>query len=214
MNSPALPKLQVVTGTAFPSFVYGQMIDIEQCSTRLGLSVERIWGLVKEEIIPHLYIDGQGPFFRPAQVKRWAREALIQNVAGKQLKVQHVYHFRSRPTDAIPYALEPMRDKLECGPPMGEAVSAVYFLIQNNEVVYIGQTWHLLTRLADHSVQKEGKWDNFLYIPCPEDWLVRVERYWISKLRPPLNTVEHELNPRHHQDVAGIPRELVMEPAQ
>jgi len=213
VNTKTLPTLKALSGRSFSSDVYGATLDIQACSDLLNLSVERIGELVECGYIPHLYIDGNGPLFRPSDIRRWAKAYLIYAVEARPMPVTFICQFRENPKGVIPYALEPMRDKMFSSLPLGERCSAVYFLILDNEVVYVGQTVSLVSRLGKHSEEKTGKWDSFLYIPCPEELLTKVEKWWISKLRPQLNTVEHEWNPMHHLS-ARLPQELVMELTQ
>jgi hypothetical protein len=64
--------------------------------------------------------------------------------------------------------------------------SAVYFLSQRGRVRYVGSTKHLGARIAAH--MKAGRvFDDVGYIEVPEHKRLRIEAFFIDKLRPPEN---------------------------
>lgn len=83
----------------------------------------------------------------------------------------------------LPDGLEEIADKLhEMDMP---EYGHIYFLLFNNEVVYVGQTTNLDGRMADHRRHKE--FDRVLFMLVPVDQIFAIERYWIKKLDPPYN---------------------------
>ena len=62
--------------------------------------------------------------------------------------------------------------------------SLVYFLLYNEEVVYVGQTVQGLVRPLSH---KDKVFDSVAVISVPEDLLTAVEDYYISKYTPKYN---------------------------
>lgn len=69
------------------------------------------------------------------------------------------------------------------------AISAVYFLMQAGEVVYVGRTRNLASRLAEHYRMKD--FDDVFYLPTNPKLLNRRERKYIRMLHPKLNRL-HE----------------------
>lgn len=65
--------------------------------------------------------------------------------------------------------------------------SGVYFLIENDEVVYIGQSVNVYSRIAHHYSSVRIKFTKFLFISCPPENLDQVESLYIHLLKPPLN---------------------------
>ena len=61
----------------------------------------------------------------------------------------------------------------------------IYFLIDGNEVVYVGQSLDFRTRMATHSIDKRKTFDSFFFLPVNNrenlDWL---ELEYIQKLKP------------------------------
>ncbi|WP_321905206.1 GIY-YIG nuclease family protein [Paraburkholderia tropica] len=66
------------------------------------------------------------------------------------------------------------------------AVVGVYFLIQDNELIYIGQSTDVHGRISQH--RKDGKpFDRFYIIECPVEMLSLTESKYILMFQPPLN---------------------------
>ena len=60
----------------------------------------------------------------------------------------------------------------------------VYFLIDRGEVVYVGQSVNVFSRMREHS--KSKKFDSYVYINCSKGDLDILESLYIHVLRPPL----------------------------
>jgi hypothetical protein len=64
-------------------------------------------------------------------------------------------------------------------------LAVVYFLIKDGEVVYVGSTTGLGSRIATHRADKD--FDDVFYIPVPRALMLSIERDMIQNFRPPLN---------------------------
>ena len=64
-------------------------------------------------------------------------------------------------------------------------MSGIYFLIQDNEIIYVGQSVNIFARIATHIEQKE--FDSYAYLECPAEQLNTYESLYIHTLRPKLN---------------------------
>lgn len=62
----------------------------------------------------------------------------------------------------------------------------VYFLIDDDEVVYVGQSTELHARVAQHRARWK-QFDSYTYIPCESSQLAELERHYIRLFRPCLN---------------------------
>lgn len=72
--------------------------------------------------------------------------------------------------------------------------SCVYFIHSNFSLLYIGQTSNLKQRLTQHHRKPDFDYLTNLMLPISVDWisvpktlLLEEEKYWIDKLKPPLN---------------------------
>jgi hypothetical protein len=69
-----------------------------------------------------------------------------------------------------------------------ELATGVYFLIDGDRVVYVGQSVNVYARIASH--HNKG-FDRFAFIPCEREMLNTLESLYIHVLRPPLNGDMH-----------------------
>jgi hypothetical protein len=66
-------------------------------------------------------------------------------------------------------------------------ITAIYFLIRNGQIIYIGQTTNLKSRICSHKCFPAYYFDSFRYIECREKNLRKYETRWLQKFRPKLN---------------------------
>jgi hypothetical protein len=64
-------------------------------------------------------------------------------------------------------------------------VCGIYFLIKDNEIVYVGKSKRISYRLNDHKRVKD--FNRVFFIECNEEDLDEVERTYIRKFLPKLN---------------------------
>lgn len=60
----------------------------------------------------------------------------------------------------------------------------VYFLLDGDDVVYVGQAVDVYSRIGQH---KDKRFDRYAFVPCPVDALDMLESLYIHCLRPRLN---------------------------
>jgi hypothetical protein len=65
--------------------------------------------------------------------------------------------------------------------------SGVYFLLDGDEVVYVGQAVNVYARIGQHVGKR---FDRYAFVPCSVDALDRLESLYIHCLRPRLNGVQ------------------------
>lgn len=63
--------------------------------------------------------------------------------------------------------------------------TGVYFLIKDNEIVYVGQSVRVYTRISSHEKTKD--FDSVSWIRCEVESLDYLESFYIYKFRPKLN---------------------------
>jgi hypothetical protein len=68
-----------------------------------------------------------------------------------------------------------------------EEVCGIYFLVEGNEIVYIGQSVNVYNRVTVH---KEKKFSRCAYVECSHDNLDLMESLYIHFFRPKLNGVQ------------------------
>jgi hypothetical protein len=65
-----------------------------------------------------------------------------------------------------------------------ENATGIYFLINDNKIVYVGQSVNVFSRVTAHW---DKKFDSYAWIPCEKNMLDKLESLYIYFLSPPLN---------------------------
>lgn len=65
-----------------------------------------------------------------------------------------------------------------------ESATGVYFLVADDEVVYVGQSTNVYVRLSQH---KDKQFIKYAFVPCDKAALDKLESLYIHCLRPRLN---------------------------
>lgn len=68
-----------------------------------------------------------------------------------------------------------------------EIVSGVYFLFEDEEIVYIGQSTDVFVRMRRHYADPKKTFDKWAFIKVPVEDLLDVERMYIKMFQPYLN---------------------------
>ena len=61
----------------------------------------------------------------------------------------------------------------------------MYFLLDNVEIVYVGQSINISARVHQHLIDK--CFNRVLYLPVVKENLLKVERFFIERLKPKYN---------------------------
>jgi len=163
------------------------LVSASEIATQVGLPVERVLNLADAGYWPHYRFDGGAPMFHKTESKKWAARHLMQRVEGQtpdfQFKViiQATQQIKTVPPESISQVkgLTELTDILY--PP------GVYFLVEGDEVVYVGQSVNPAARIGDHMKNKMGKFERAYFIPVPQFMLDAVEGGFIKLLSPKLN---------------------------
>lgn len=59
--------------------------------------------------------------------------------------------------------------------------TGIYFLIQDKNIVYVGQSTNILSRIGAHLENKKIKFNRYSIIPCKKEDLKILETYYIHK---------------------------------
>ena len=65
--------------------------------------------------------------------------------------------------------------------------SGVYFLLDGDDVVYVGQSVNVYSRIGQHT---DKRFDRYAFVPCHVDALDKLESLYIHCLRPRLNGMQ------------------------
>lgn len=112
------------------------------------------------------------PDYIAAKERELAQTFLATKIPARVLEANHVIPYKH---DDILAAAIPTR-----------MPSGVYFLIDGREVVYVGQSQDILSRIGTH--RKQGRlFDRFAYIECAPEKMDDLEGHYIAAFAPRLN---------------------------
>ena len=63
----------------------------------------------------------------------------------------------------------------------------IYFLINKNEIVYIGRSLNLMSRIGSHIKEGAKIFDSFRLLKCDEHYIDLLENILINEIRPKYN---------------------------
>ena len=161
------------------------LINIEELSERTGVATARLQEMVDCHYIPHWKIDGTTPMFQIAETKKWIARNMVTRVEGLELPI------------SLKVCVEPPKASVINAPvsirgienlrmlPHYNMVPAIYFLVDNDRVVYIGQSCNPASRVKTHEDNKV--FDRVYLLPVPRPALNGVEGALIRLLQPELN---------------------------
>lgn len=161
------------------------LVSLEKCAATLNdvVPAARLREFADSGHLPHVRIDGE-PFVRWDVVETW----IGRNLVGEPCKGAQLDGRERTVTPAgpkyVPQALRPMRRRLRTVR-LVEYPPGVYFLVQGDAVIYVGQSVAPLLRIASH--QKEKDFEFAFYVPVPVERLDEVEGAFIRFLAPALN---------------------------
>lgn len=69
------------------------------------------------------------------------------------------------------------------GPP---SVCGIYFLVSEGEIVYVGQSTNIASRIGNHAAERK-QFDSYYYQQCDSKSLDEMESAYIRKFKPRLN---------------------------
>ena len=134
-------------------------------------------------LVPHYVFNGKKAY-KVSEVINWIKEELVECYDGFKI-ISKFYSFSAgiKKPKVIPNELMKHSEELIefpiCTP------SCVYFLLDNIEIVYIGQSINLANRISQHMLVKD--FNKVLYLPVPQENLLSVERFFIEHLTPKYN---------------------------
>ena len=147
---------------------------------------ERLKDLALKGFVPCLIHESGYPVFKKKEVIDWIGKNLYVYSRGKQLTpIVKIYPHEDKPCiDGIPEEISGISELKEC---LFQIISScVYFLCDGKQILYIGQSKNLYSRLSQH-VEDGKRFKRVLYFYVQPNELDSVEYKLIKALRPPLN---------------------------
>jgi predicted DNA-binding transcriptional regulator AlpA len=158
-----------------------KMIDAKEVEKITGVAAETIFEYARSGICPHILVASKHIFFIRSHIIRWLKACPW----------------------AVPSSLSMVADRLIEVP----EVSGIYFLIQEGEVIYVGQSHNVASRIIGH---KNKTFDRAFVLPCPPSKMNETEAAFIGIFKPKLNMNQEETRFVHnHRDAFDNPSVVI-----
>lgn len=163
------------------------LVGADVIAKEYGLSEDRVIGLADSGYMPHYRLDGGTPMFKKSDAKHWIAQNMMQQIKGKAADFEFkVFADIAQRFDTLPpKSISNITGLTELTHMLYP--SGVYFLVQDDEVVYVGQSINPLSRISTHIKEKAGKFDKSYFLAVPKHMLDAVEGGFINLLNPKLN---------------------------
>ena len=170
----------------------GSLKTADEVAKVVRLTPERILELSHAQVLPHFRIDGGEPLFSVPILKAYVRQHLTVECAGAPLPLDLRPVVLSPPVQSVPIALAMVQERLREWPGI-DIPPCVYFLVDGEAILYVGQSCNLPARLVQHR-HSGRQWERVLLLPVPESDLLKVEAHWIRALAPIWNRGKPQRN--------------------
>lgn len=163
------------------------LVFAQEIAESCGITVERVIALADAGYWPHYRLDRGEPMFKKAESRAWAARNLMQRIQGRDTDFEFkvIIQVPHKINTVPPVSISNVKGLTELThvlyPP------GVYFLVNNDDVVYVGQSTNPLSRIGEHVKSKFGKFDRVYFLPVPQFLLDTVEGGFIKLLSPALN---------------------------
>jgi excisionase family DNA binding protein len=165
-------------------------ISADEAATRTGITTMRLTELCESGHAPHYRLDGGPIQFRSQEIQQWVRDNLIQICEGMPMpRLVAVWIPPDGATSIAsasrtsPLSLRGIDGLQAFGMP--PQASGIYFLCDGEEVVYVGQSVDVYSRVLQHRRSKQ--FDRVFWWPVPASELDKIEGAFIRTLKPRLN---------------------------
>ena len=158
--------------------------DAENVARRFKMSPEELLDLAESGYVPHYRLNGSAPLFKLSEVREWVKNNLLSSSGGKALpQVIRVFDGNEPKRGDIPESIRRVQGLRDISAIILLS-PGIYFLCQGSEVVYVGQSVNVPSRLGQHT---DKEFDRVFFLPWPQNDLNRVESAFIRLLCPPFN---------------------------
>lgn len=174
--------------------VVGTLLTADGIAKKYGIPL----AVINEvgNFIPHVKVRGiDSLLYDPREAKGWITQNLVKRIQGEALPPLELRVIVDDPVpmEELPKALSliPGIRQLDLGL-LGEGI---YFLCKEKEVVYVGQSVNIPSRVTTHRNEGQKIFNRVYFLRCPEHELDRLEAQFIKTLKPRLNKVTYENRP-------------------
>ena len=164
----------------------GNLYTAEGVANRFYIPVDSVKELSANGFMPHYRIRGiEEPLFELNETKEWIAANLIEHTSGEKLPAPKIVVVRDGIDSSLvglaPTSISSIPGLMQFNP---ELFSGVYFLCLKNEVVYVGQSVAIPSRVKQHG---DKEYDRIFFLRVPINQLTEVETRFITALNPIFN---------------------------
>lgn len=174
---------------------YRKLLDIEQAAQITEIDQKIIQGWIDAKIIPHYFVCGNGPLFNRRELLDWIEITQVKRIEGKPIpKFISVITRSVEDFHGLPIEIKTIEGI--CEYKFEATCSGVYFLCNGPEIIYIGQSISISSRIQYHldNAEFRDEIENAYYFPLNSTQLLEMERNLINKIRPKYNKTIKEKN--------------------
>jgi len=156
--------------------------SVDEAASQISIRPERLMELANGHFVPHFIIDDGPPLFQIGELKKWMAKNLLTRIEGQSLPIELKVIIDPPKASNPPPPLIQMKNLRRL--PFVNIPSGIYFLVDKEKIIYIGQSVNIPSRLQAH---KDKNFDNVYMLPIPQSALNPVEAALIRYFKPPLN---------------------------
>jgi hypothetical protein len=179
-----------------------KMIDANEVERTTGVEKNTVLEYAKSGACPHVLVAKKDILFIKTHIVRWLKENLLDVCEGTQLAPVPILVKEPCQWD-VPTCLATVADRLIEVP----EVSGIYFLVQDGEVIYVGQSCNVASRMLGH---KNKNFDRAFVLPCAPSNLNKTEAAFIGFFKPKLNMNQEQTRFVHNHRAAFDSPSLVI----
>ena len=179
-----------------------KMINAEEVEKITQVDKETILDYAKAGACPYVLVAKKDILFIKNHIVRWLKENVLDVCEGTQLSPVPILVKEARQW-SVPKSLAIVADRLIEVP----EISGIYFLVHEGEVVYVGQSCNVASRMLGH---KNKIFDRAFVLPCAASNLNETEAAFIGFFKPKLNmNAERTRFVHNHRDAFDNPNIII-----
>lgn len=144
-------------------------------------------------------------YFIQQDINEWIAENCIKKNECKIEQTLRFLHFnadehRATCSDAVPPQLSRIRSLFKLPIDVLSTPPGIYFLCEDEEIVYVGQALNVARRIGEHMTEEKRSFNQVYFIPCLVNNLLEFESALIRWFRPRYNFQKY--GPANERDAA------------
>lgn len=199
---------ELFRATVYNRSNFRDLLSLNDAAELCNIEEKKLLEYSKSGFAPCVVIDNDKYLFFKKDIFNWTLENMVKVQDGKKVVYPVIVEKKANPFD-VPFELCALSEKLfELS---NKEIPCIYFLVDKDKIVYVGQSISLHDRISNHRQHKN--FDRVFYMVVPRDLLNKIERSFIKYLRPSLNGafVDAEFCEESKQTLENLGMKLLIE---